>query len=115
MRIHGIFGEWYDAVEIDGVPLDPAESLEVFNHSPNGFAWGYYGSGPAQLALAILLAADVPEETAVRLHQTFKEQFIGGLPQGDDFVLEIDVPGWVQAQLHAVSLSGLTAEELFEP
>lgn len=28
--------------------------LEVRNHSPTGFNWGYMGSGAAQLALAIL-------------------------------------------------------------
>ena len=28
-------------------------SLAVRNHSPTGPAWGYDGSGPAQLALAI--------------------------------------------------------------
>src|SRR5262245_12952424 len=27
---------------------------EIRNHSPTGFSWGYDGSGPAQLALAIL-------------------------------------------------------------
>jgi hypothetical protein len=27
---------------------------DIVNHSPRGFAWGYTGSGPAQLALAIL-------------------------------------------------------------
>lgn len=27
---------------------------EIRNHSPDGFNWGYAGSGPAQLALAIL-------------------------------------------------------------
>lgn len=27
---------------------------EIRNHSPTGFEWGYGGSGPAQLALAIL-------------------------------------------------------------
>jgi len=27
---------------------------EIRNHSPTGFNWGYSGSGPAQLALAIL-------------------------------------------------------------
>jgi hypothetical protein len=32
--------------------LDPR--LDLYNHSPNGFEWGYSGSGPAQLALAIL-------------------------------------------------------------
>ena len=35
--------------------LDPAASLRVRSHSPTGYAWGYQGSGPAQLALAILL------------------------------------------------------------
>jgi len=28
--------------------------LDLGNHSPTGFAWGYGGSGPHQLALAIL-------------------------------------------------------------
>ena len=28
--------------------------LEIRNHSPTGFEWGFGGSGPAQLALAIL-------------------------------------------------------------
>jgi hypothetical protein len=27
---------------------------DIVNHSPTGFSWGYAGSGPAQLALAIL-------------------------------------------------------------
>jgi hypothetical protein len=42
-------------VLVDGEPLDPAASRKVYNHSPDGFAWGYNGSGPAQLALAILM------------------------------------------------------------
>ena len=35
-----------------GDELDPRFDLR--NHSPDGFEWGYYGSGPAQLALALL-------------------------------------------------------------
>src|SRR6059036_1653610 len=31
--------------------------LEIRNHSPTGFQWGYAGSGPAQLALALLVDA----------------------------------------------------------
>lgn len=31
--------------------------LAVANHSPTGFAWGYQGSGPTQLALALCLHA----------------------------------------------------------
>src|SRR2546423_1244722 len=33
-------------------PLPPRN--DIVNHSPNGFEWGYSGSGPAQLALAIM-------------------------------------------------------------
>ena len=33
-------------------PLDSRRDL--WNHSPTGFEWGYCGSGPAQLALALL-------------------------------------------------------------
>jgi len=38
----------------DGIEwtLDPR--LDLCNHSPTGFAWGYSGSGPAQTSLAIL-------------------------------------------------------------
>lgn len=42
-------------VHIGGIYLDPSVSQRVYNHSPDGFAWGYAGSGPSQLALALLL------------------------------------------------------------
>lgn len=57
---------------IDGpmkVPLDPR--YDVRNHSPDGFQWGYGGSGPAQLALAICCNV-VGRERAERVYQTFK-------------------------------------------
>jgi hypothetical protein len=52
---------------------------DLFNHSPTGFEWGYGGSGPAQLALAILADALGDDERAVRLHQRFKFSVIGNL------------------------------------
>ena len=42
-------------VWIGDKPLSPLKSQSIVNHSPDGFNWGYLGSGPAQLALAILL------------------------------------------------------------
>lgn len=36
-------------------PLPPRN--DVMNHSPDGFEWGYGGSGPAQLALALCVDA----------------------------------------------------------
>ena len=39
-------------ITVDGAPRwDWRSSLTVRNHSPTGPAWGYGGSGPAQLAL----------------------------------------------------------------
>ena len=40
--------------------------LDLFNHSPTGFEWGYRGSGPAQLALAILADHLGEDAAAVR-------------------------------------------------
>jgi hypothetical protein len=72
-------------VWINGKELRPAKSLKLFSHSPEGFNWGYAGSGPAQLALAILLEllGDKDAETAVAWHQDFKAGFIQRLPQLD--------------------------------
>ena len=67
-------------VTVDGRPLDPR--LDLRNHSPAGFGWGYPGSGPAQLALAILadhLGGD--GKSALELHQDFKFHTIAGLKE----------------------------------
>ena len=58
-------------VKMNGQPFDPARSQQVRNHSPDGFEWGYGGSGPSQLALAILLE-EMDEEIALSLYQDFK-------------------------------------------
>lgn len=80
-------------VWIDDRPLLPGKSQKIFNHSPEGFAWGYGGSGPAQLALAILLRV-TDEATAVWNHQDFKWDFISRLPQSD-FDVEVDISPWM--------------------
>ena len=54
----------------DGQKSEPLPlRLDLFNHSPTGFSWGYGGSGPAQLALALLADALGDDDRAVRLHQ----------------------------------------------
>ena len=50
--------------------------LEVRGHSPTGFAWGYGGSGPAQLALALLVDALGDAELAEQHYQAFKWSFV---------------------------------------
>jgi hypothetical protein len=59
-------------VTADGRPLSPVPSLRVANHSPDGFNWGYGGSGPSQLALALLLDHTGSEEVALNHYQAFK-------------------------------------------
>lgn len=62
-------------VEINGKELRPDRSQRIINHSPDGFNWGYAGSGPAQLALAILLEF-MPEGYALGLYQRFKQDVV---------------------------------------
>ena len=45
---------WIESAEYEGGWRDLPLRLDIFSHSPSGFEWGYLGSGPAQLALAIL-------------------------------------------------------------
>jgi hypothetical protein len=52
-------------------------------HSPTGFSWGYGGSGPAQLALALLADALADDDRAVRLHQEFKFKVVACWPEGE--------------------------------
>lgn len=71
-----------------GKTLNLEASLRVVNHSPTGFCWGYGGSGPAQLALAILLDHfNGDKERALALYQDFKFKVIARLPMDEDFVL----------------------------
>jgi hypothetical protein len=65
-------------VMVNGQPLDPR--LDLWNHSPSGFEWGYGGSGPAQLALALLADHLDNDDDAVRLHQDFKRAVVANLP-----------------------------------
>jgi hypothetical protein len=53
-----------------GRDLDP--QLGVRNHSPTGFEWGYAGSGPAQLSLAICIDVLGDVARARRVYQAFK-------------------------------------------
>ena len=52
--------------------LSPEPSQEIVNHSHDGFNWGCSGSGPAQLALGLLLDVTENREIASRYYQLFK-------------------------------------------
>lgn len=73
-------------VLIDGEALDPVYSQGVRNHSPDGFNWGYGGSGPAQCALALLLE-ETNRQEATAYYQHFKWEVVAHLPQGQSWTL----------------------------
>lgn len=72
--------------------------LDLENHSPTGLEWGYGGSGPAQLALAILADALDDDERALGLYQTFKNQVIARLDRNAWKITREQVMTWVEAQ-----------------
>ena len=52
----------------------------LVRHSPDGFNWGYAGSGPAELARSLLMDC-LGAAPAPRLYQAFKQRFICRLEQ----------------------------------
>jgi len=64
-------------------------------HSPTGLAWGYGGSGPADLALNAL-AVYIGEEKAKLYYQDFKWTFIAGMPQEGGTIKREDILRWLE-------------------
>ena len=60
--------------------IPPDRSQAVYNHSPDGFEWGYSGSGPSQLALAIMLEITGNDRRALTLYHEFKFAVVSGMP-----------------------------------
>ena len=57
-------------------PLLLEPSLEIADHSPDGFNCRYGGSGPAQLALGILYEVTGNVELARSYYQFFKSDYV---------------------------------------
>jgi hypothetical protein len=75
-------------------------------HSLDGFAWGYGGSGPADLALNIL-SVFIGQEKAESLYQDFKWEFIATMRhQGGTIPREV-ILNWVnEKQGGALNIEG---------
>lgn len=88
MKIYrGVRGMMRVIVAVDGAPLNPRFDLR--NHSPDGFEWGYGGSGPSQLALAIVADHTGSDDRATHLYYSFKDKVIAGI-QSDYWELTSD-------------------------
>ena len=76
------------------LPID--QSLLIRAHSPTGFEWGYGGSGPAQLALALLLNATRNPAFALSAYQDFKFQVVGLMPKGGWTLTIQEIEMWLR-------------------
>jgi len=74
--------------------LDPR--FDLICHSPTGFEWGYGGSGPAQLALAILADFLGNDHLALKLYQFFKNDVITKLPYEGWILEEDEIRRWIR-------------------
>lgn len=94
-------------VTVDGEPLNPRLDLRAL--SEEGFEWGYVGSGPYQLALAIL-AHELGDQRALGNYRSFCENTIARLKQ-DSWVLEGDQ---IEMSLQGVVEVDMTLQELLD-
>jgi len=89
--------------------LSPGPSLQLKNHSPDGFEWGYQGSGPSQLSLALLLDAigETPVEQrpspetapvlAERWYMQFKNDHVSNWGEDTWRISRAEILGWLRA------------------
>lgn len=78
--------------------IDIARSKAVRNHSEE-FARGYAGSGPAQLALALLLERGCSHDEAEGRHQDLKRALIEPIPKDEDLEIPTAVlDAWLERQ-----------------
>ena len=93
--IVGKNGDRYVTVEQMGTQ-QPLHHLVY--HSPTGFAWGYMGSGPADLAASLL--ADhlgLSERPPPGFYQRFKQDVIAVLPIDEDWELtSAEIGKWIR-------------------
>jgi len=102
----------------------------LVHHSPTGFEWGYSGSGPADLAIAILadaapeLLTQMKPPVSADFYQQFKQDVISRLPRQGWVMGRTSVLAWlrgmkagvrdsdIRAGLVIVQLLPLSAEDL---
>lgn len=93
--------EWVVTVQLVGDHGKERPLHHVEYHSPDGFSWGYGGSGPADLALSILsdmLGERLTKSKLVKgksvswdMHQRFKWAFVQTWPQEGSWEIHSDI------------------------
>ncbi len=76
----------------DGTPVRLEHHVR---HSPDGFSWGYAGSGPAELAMCILWDF-LGHEPHPMLYQKFKEDYVAQWDQRDWVLSSEAIKIWLE-------------------
>jgi hypothetical protein len=74
-------------VYVNDEPLDPTPSQQIIFYSTTGFNWGYSGTGPKHLALAILLDYYGADSDKWRSYDAFMETVVQNFEQDHDWSL----------------------------
>lgn len=95
----GVRQEREAVVYVDNVKLDIEPSRKL-RPSDATYEWGYLGSGPQQLAIAILLDATGSESTTLAHYTAFKYDFIGPAEFQGFTILESQIHDWLKKQVN---------------
>ncbi len=86
IKLQGKYNNGAVMVFYNGSQLSLEESLKISDLSPTGFGWGYLGSGPSQLALAVCVEHFGKAKGGVVLvYRKFMEEVIANLEHQEDF------------------------------
>lgn len=80
--------------------------FDLWNHSPDGFSWGYNGSGCTQLAKALLYDFAFrngivgPEDFAEAHYVDFRSLFIANIPMGEPWLItDQNIIDWLKEEI----------------
>lgn len=82
---------------VDNVMLDinPSKQI-VYDYGADSPEWGYFGSGPSQVAAAILYDMTGDATISKKYHQEFKREYIANFDQNGFILLETQVRTWLE-------------------
>jgi hypothetical protein len=85
-------------VYVDDKILDVESSRQIRDYAPD-IEFGYFGSGPSQLALAILYDVTGNKDISLLYCQDFKRDYIAQFDQDGFILLESQVKSWIEERL----------------
>jgi hypothetical protein len=71
----------------------------IIKHSPTGMEWGYMGSGPADLAYAILTDFIGCDYIVEKLYMKFKDDYVARFPRDRWEIYGYEIDAWLDKEL----------------